>query len=225
MKLYFHPVSTASRPVVLFMADENISYEPVVVDLMTGAHFKEPFITLNPSAMVPFIDDDGFVLTESAAILRYLAEKVGSKAYPTDLKKRARINERMDWFNTQLYREWGYHLCYPQLFPHHARQPDVAQEATLKWGLEKTQHWLGVLDKHFIGANKYLCGDELTIADYFGSQILAMDALIGAKFDAFPNVKRWMSTMRELPNWKKTNEATDGFGASLREKKFVTLST
>ena len=79
MKLYFHPVSTASRPVVMFMADENISYEPVVVDLMTGAQFKEPFIGLNPSAMVPFLDDEGFILTESAAILRYLAEKVGSK--------------------------------------------------------------------------------------------------------------------------------------------------
>ena len=223
MKLYFHPVSTASRPVVLFMADENISYEPVVVDLMTGAHFKEPFISMNPSAMVPFIDDDGFVLTESAAILRYLAEKTNSKAYPTDLKKRARVNERMDWFNTQLYREWGYHLCYPQLFPHHVRQPDVAQEATLKWGAEKAEHWLGILDKHYIGKNKYLCGDEITIADYFGAQILAMDVLIGASFKKFPNVERWMNTMRERPNWKKSNEATDGFGASLREKKFVTL--
>ena len=224
MKLYFHPISTASRPVVLFMADENISYEPVVVDLMTGAHLKEPFIGLNPSAMVPFIEDDGFILTESAAILRYLAEKVGSKTYPADLKMRARINERMDWFNTQLYREWGYHLCYPQLFPHHVRQPDAAQEATLKWGLEKTQHWLGVLDKHFIGKSKYLCGDELTIADYFGAQILALDALIGASFKSFPNVDRWMSTMRALPSWNKVNEAVNGFAASLKGKTFVTIA-
>jgi glutathione S-transferase len=224
MKLHFHPVSTASRPVVLFLAESNIPYEPVVVDLMTGAHLKPPFITMNPSGLVPVLEDGDFILTESASILRYLAEKTNSQAYPSnDLKKRARINERMDWFNTQFYREWGYHLAYPQLFPHHVRQPDAAQEATLKWGLEKTERWLGVLDKHFIGKNKYLCGDDITIADYFGAQILALDALIGASFKRYPNVDRWMSTMRALPNWKKVNEATDCFAASLRDKNFVTV--
>jgi glutathione S-transferase len=224
MKLHFHPVSTASRPVVLFLAEANIPYEPVIVDLMTGAQKKSPFIDMNPSGLVPMLEDDGFILTESASILRYLAEKTNSPTYPLgDLKKRAHINERMDWFNTQLYREWGYHLAYPQLFRHHVRQPEAAQEAMLKWGLEKTEQWLTVLDKHFIGAKKYVCGDEITIADYFGSQILALDALIGASFKGFPNVDRWMNRMRELPNWKKVNEATDGFGASLRGKKFVTI--
>lgn len=224
MKLYFHPVSTASRPVVLFCAEEKIAYEPVVVDLMTGAQHKEPFITMNPSGLVPWLEDDGFVLTESAAILRYLAEKVDSKAYPkNDIKKRARINERMDWFNTQLYREFGYHLAYPQLFPHHTRQPDAAQASLVQWGLEKTEHWLKVLDKHLIGNNKFLCGDEISIADYFGAQILALDVLIGASWKRFTNVDRWMNTMRALPNWTKVNEATDGFGASLKDKKFVTV--
>src|SRR5262245_57949621 len=100
MKLYFFPVSTASRPILLFCTESKIAFEPVLVDLMKGEHFQEPYKTLNPTSLVPFIDDDGFVLTESSAILKYLAEKHGSPAYPSgDLKKRARINEVMDWFN------------------------------------------------------------------------------------------------------------------------------
>jgi len=223
MKLYFHPASTASRPVVLFCAEAGINYEPVVVDILTGAHHKEPFVSLNPSKMVPVLEDEGLVLTESSAILKYLADKAGSPAYPKDLKARARVNERMDWFNTQHYREWGYHLIYPQVFPHHLRKPEEAQKATVEWGKEKSEEWLKVLDEKVIGSHKYLCGDQITIADYFGAEILSAGDLIGVSFKRFPNVDRWMSTMRALPTWKKTNEVADGFAASLREKKFVTI--
>ena len=224
MKLHYHPVSTASRPVVLFLEESKIPYEGHVVDLMTGAHTKEPFTNVNPSAMVPALEDGDFVLTESSAILKYLADKVDSPAYPKDLKKRARVNERMDWINTNFYREWGYHLLYPQLFPHHKRRSDEAHEGTIHWGKEKVEHWLGLLDKKIIGNHKYICGDEITIADYFAAEILAAGDLVGCKFDRYPNVDRWMKTMRALPSWKKVNEATDGFAASLRDKKFVHIA-
>lgn len=224
MKLHFHPVSTASRPVVLFCAEANISYEPVVVDLMTGAQYKEPFSKLNPNSQVPVLEDGDFILSESSAILKYLAEKVDSPAYPKDLKKRARINEVMDWFNTGHYREFGYHLVYPQVFPHHTRTPDAAQTATLEWGKKQAQTWMTRLDQHVLGSKKFLCGDEISIADYFGAEILATGDLIGMSLKAYPNVERWMSTMRALPSWNKVNEATNGFAASLKGKEFVTMS-
>jgi len=120
MKLYYHPLSATSRPILQFCANAGITYEAIVIDLMTGEHFKEPYASLNPNCMVPAIDDDGFVLTESSAILKYLAEKYQSSTYPSDLKQRARVNEMIDWFNANLYREYGYHLIYPQILPHHA---------------------------------------------------------------------------------------------------------
>lgn len=224
MKLHFHPVSTASRPVLLFLAEAKISYEPVIVDVMTGEHTKEPYLSLNPSALVPTLQEGNFVLTEASAILKYVADKHDSPAYPKDLQARARVNERMDWLNTQLYREWGYHLIYPQIFPHHVRTPEAAQTGTVQWGKDKSEHWLGVLDNRILGKNKYLCGAEITIADYFGAEILAAGDLIGASYERFPNVDRWMTTMRALPSWKTVNEATDGFASSLRGKSFVTIS-
>jgi glutathione S-transferase len=223
MKLHFHPASTASRPVVLFCAEEKISYEPVLVDILKGAHYEEPFVALNPSKMVPVLEDGDLVLTESSAILKYVAEKAGSAAYPRDLKQRARVNERMDWFNTQQYREWGYHLIYPQVFPHHKRPTDEAQNATVEWGRDKSEQWLKILNDNVIGKNKFLCGDAITIADYFGAEILSAGDLIGVSFHRFPNVDRWMGLMRALPNWKKVHETIDGFAASLKSQKFVTI--
>jgi len=224
MKLYYHPVSTTSRPIVLLCAEHKIPLELSEVDLGTGAHYQKPFCDINPNCQVPVLEDGDFRLTEVSAILKYIADKHDSAAYPRDLKKRARVNEMMDWFNTNLYREWAYNLIYPQVFPHHKRPTDDVHQGVLDWGREKSERWLGILDKHMLGNKKYLTGDEITIADYFGAQIIAAGDLIGVNINKYPNISRWMKTMRALPNWKKTNEVVEGFAASLKEQQFTTIA-
>ncbi|HKJ00081.1 MAG TPA: glutathione S-transferase family protein [bacterium] len=224
MKLHAHKVSTTSRPVLLFIKDNKIDCEFVEVDLMTGEHMKPPFTDMNPSKQVPVLQDGDFVLTESSSILKYLAEKTGSPTYPKDLKARARVNEAMDWLNTGFYREYGYHLIYPQVFPNHERTPDVAQQATLEWGRSQCDHWLGVLDQHWLGkGNAYLCGNEKTVADYMGAEFTDAGCLIGANYNKYPNVKRWMDSMKSLPAWSEVNDVAYGFAESLKGKPFVTI--
>ena len=70
MKLYMHPVSTTSRAVRLFAAENGIAMEEQVIDLMTGEHYKEPYATLNPNRLVPMLEDGDLRLTESSAILK-----------------------------------------------------------------------------------------------------------------------------------------------------------
>jgi glutathione S-transferase len=105
MKLYMHPVSMTSRPVRLFAAESKIALDEEVVDLMTGAHMQPPYSDINPNCLVPMLEDGDLKLTESSAILKYLADKIGSPAYPKDLKARAKVNEIMDWINTNFYRD------------------------------------------------------------------------------------------------------------------------
>ena len=225
MKLYTHPVSTACRPVMQFIADNNIPVEMEVVDILKGQHYEPAYSEINPNHLIPMLEDGDFRLTESAAILRYLAEKVGSPAYPKDLKQRARVNEVMDWLNTNFYREWAYNLCYPQLFPHLKRRSDEAQTATLEHGRENAKRWLKLLNDHWIGpTNNYLCGNQITIADYFGACLVTLGELIGVDFSPYPNVKRWLDTMKKLPSWPKVNEAFNGLAASTKGQTFVTLS-
>jgi glutathione S-transferase len=225
MKLYMHPVSMTTRPVRLFIAENNIPVEEIFIDLMTGAHMQPPYSDINPNCLVPMIEDDGFKLTESSAILKYLADKIGSPTYPKDLKQRAKVNEIMDWINTNFYREWGYNLCYPQLFPHLKRRSEEAQAATLEFGKENAKRWLKLLNDYWIGPTKtYLTGDAITIADYFGVGIVTLGEIIGVDFAPYPNVKRWLDTMKKLPNWAKVNEAFDGLREAVKSQKFVTLA-
>jgi len=206
MKLYMHPVSMTSRPVRLFIAENNIDVDEQVVDLMTGEHLREPYVSINPNAMVPMLEDGDFRLTESSAILKYLADKIGSPAYPKDLRERAKVNEMMDWLNTNFYRDYAYGLCYPQVFPNHKRRSDEAHAATIEWGKENTKRWLKLLNDHWIGPQKpYLCGDQITIADYFGAGLVTLGEVVRVDFSKYPNVERWLNNMKRLPTWEKVN--------------------
>lgn len=222
MKLYYHPASTTSRIVMLFAAENKIGMDMQVVDIFSGEHQREPYVSINPNRLVPVLEDDGMRLTESSAILKYLADKIGSPAYPKDLKQRARVNERMDWFNSNLYRDYGYGLVYPQVLSYLAYPDPVAHKACVERGLEKTRGWLDVLDRNLLGPHQpYLCGEQLTIADYFGACMLEAGKLVGCNFAAYPNVSRWLERMRTLPSWNKVHEAFYGFVGSLKGKSFV----
>ena len=224
MKLYFHPASTTSRIVQLFAVDQGIALDYQVVDLFTGEHLKPEFAQLNPNCLVPVLEDGDFRLTESAAIIRYLADKAGSPAYPKDLKERARVHEMMDWLNSNFYKDFGYGVIYPQVFPHHMRPGDAVQAGTLDWGKQKSQSWLKILDEKLIGPNKrYLCGDKITLADYMGAEMIALGRVIGCNYAAYPNIERWLGNMKALPCWTQVHEAIDGFAGSLKDKSFVAV--
>jgi glutathione S-transferase len=224
MKLYTHPFSTAGRPVRMLLAEHAIAHEEVFVDLQKGAHHQEPYASLNPSRMVPMLEDGDFRLTESSAILKYLADKYDLPEYPKELKARAHVNEVMDWLNTQFYRDFGYGLVYPQLFPHHKRRSDEAHGGCIEWGKQGAQRWLRVLNDHWIGSNEYLCGDRITIADYLGSGIVSIGALIGEDFSGYPNVQRWLGNMKRLEHWAAANAALEGAAAGNTGKEFVRAS-
>jgi glutathione S-transferase len=222
MKLYSHPFSTAGRPVRLLLAEKGIACEEVFVDLMQGAHHQEPFASLNPSKMVPMLEDDGFRLTESSAILKYLGDKYDLPEYPKPLQARARVNEAMDFLNTQFYRDFGYGVVYPQLFPHHKRRSDEAHAACIEWGQKGSKRWLQVLNDHWLGGGRpYLCGESITLADYLGSGLVSIGELVGCDFGDYPNVRAWLGRMKQLKSWNEVNAAFEGAVAGNAGKVFA----
>lgn len=224
MKLYMHPVSMTSRPIRLFIAESGIQVEEQLVDLMKGEHLQAAFAAVNPSKMVPVLEDGDLRLTESSAILKYLADKIESPTYPKDLKKRAKVNEAMDWFNSNFYRDFAYGLCYPQIFPNHKRPTDAVQKATLEWAQERAKNWLKILNDDIIGSDRrYVVGNSLTIADYFGVCLLTLGEITRCDWSKYPNVKRWVDTMKQLKSWNKVNEVLYGFAGQVKDQQFVTV--
>jgi glutathione S-transferase len=220
--LYMFPASTTCRPILLFCAEHGIELEQVHVDLMSGEHLGADFAAINATQRVPVLRHGELLLTESSSILKYLAESVGSPAYPAgDPQLRARINERMDWFNTGFYMDFGYNLIYPQVLPHVQRPDAAVQEATLALGATHSARWLAQLDEHWIGPDRnHVVGDTLTIADYFGAGMVSMGELIGQRFDAYPNITRWLQAMKGLSSWDDVHVAFNHWAASMQGQPF-----
>jgi glutathione S-transferase len=223
LKLYMHPVSTASRPVRLFIAEKNIPVTEQLVDLMTGEHLKDAYAAINPSRQVPTLDDGDFRMTESSAILKYLASKFEAPEYPRDLKKRAKVDEAMDWFNTQFYRDFGYGLLYPQIFDTHKRPTADQHNGTIAWGKERAKTWFSVLDKHYLGRNDWVANNQISIADYFGGCLVTAGEVTGYTYEGYPNVQRWIGNIKKLASWSKVNEVMYGFAGAMKGKTFESL--
>lgn len=206
MKLYFHPASTTSRSIMLFAADNRIALDYQLVDLLTGANTKPEFLTINPNGQVPVYEDGEFRLGESSAILKYLADSIQSPSYPSNLRQRARVNERMDWFNTSLSRELCYGFIYPQFLPNHRRPDAYVQGQSLAWHRPHAVRYLDILDKELIGPNPYVCGERISIADYLGIAMVSLGETLRLDYSAWKNLSRWIERMKDRQSWPVVNE-------------------
>ena len=225
MKLYYHPASTTCRPIMLLAAAEMIELDYQLVDLFTGENYQPAFTAINPNQAVPLLVDDNFQLTESSAILKYLADKFHAPSYPAELLARARVNERMDWFNTGLYRDLGYGLVYPQVLDSYKKGDDQAQRQHLAWSRAKAKHWLEILDRHLLsGKTRFVCGDTLTLADFMGACYVSLGDVIRIDYSAYPNITRWLADMKALPYWNNTQEGFyQHFVGAFKDKTFEGL--
>jgi glutathione S-transferase len=220
MKLYCDPISTTSRPVLMFLSEHDTSVELENVCLLSGEHLTDAYAAINPNCMVPLLEDGDFRLSECSAILKYLAEIGGSATYPQELRARARVNAVMDWFNTGLSFYLNYLHAYPQFLPNHAWSSPAVQAETLARGLQGARRALDVLDRHML-ADAYVCGPDLTIADYLGAGYLGVSEAIDFDLSPWPRAAAWMERMRARPAWDETHAAFYGLITSIRDRRLA----
>jgi len=204
LKLYGHPKSTAAKPVITVLYEKKIPFELVPIDLMKGENKAPEYLAKQPFGQIPAIDDDGFILYESRAIARYLEEKYpnqGTKLLPSDLKGRALAEQAasieafsFDAHATPIIVEIVYK-------PNFYGQPtDPKKVAESKAALDtKLDVYEQILSKQ-----KYLAGDEFTLADLF--HLTAGTRLIegGINFvEGRPSLTRWWNDISHRESWQR----------------------
>ncbi|MGH6910632.1 MAG: glutathione S-transferase family protein [Phenylobacterium sp.] len=213
MKLFCDPISTTSRPVMLFIAEHGLDVELIHIDLMSGGNQAVEYLAVNPNGIVPFLVDGDLSLGESTAILRYLSDKAGCAAYPRDGRTRAKVDEALGWFSTNLHEYFCLFTIYPSFGIPHGIDPDLAS-GMIAFGTIHSPRWLTVLDQHMIGDRDFVCGDEITLADYLGAAFVTIGDAAAYDFGPYPNIRRWLANMRSLQHWDATYATFDAFVAS-----------
>lgn len=114
IKIYGLTISGNVIPIEFLCKNNGIEMEIVNTDLMTGAHKTPEFLKMNPMHCIPTMDDEGFTLWESKAIMRYICNKHGLEAwYPKDVQKRALCDLALDFHANTFVKLAGYKILYP----------------------------------------------------------------------------------------------------------------
>ncbi|WP_210103451.1 glutathione S-transferase family protein [Neorhizobium galegae] len=186
-----HAFATPNSVKVLIALEElRLPYELKPVNVRRGEQKAEAFLALNSNGKVPVLVDDGFVLTESAAILVHLAEKTG-KLLPQHGVGRARVFEQLFFHASGLSPAFGNAGFFKRASP----EPQPIAEARFT---TEGDRLLGLLDRK-LASQSFVTGEEFTIADIAHFGWMWRIAFPGLSLDGRPNLSRWFDTVAARP--------------------------
>ena len=219
MKLYFDPISTSSRPVLLLVHDFGLDVEEINVTLHLQENFQPEFLAINPNGAVPVLDDDGFILTESSAIVKYLAVKHALPVYPDDFRAQIRIDEMTSWFETNFR---GFHCLlgtYPKMLPALAGLNPVTKAEMAGLGAYGSKRYLTVLDARLAKDGPYVNGAAISVADYIGIALTTLADYVDFDFSPYPHVEAWIALMKQRPGWDAAFAGFNGMVQAARNER------
>jgi glutathione S-transferase len=160
MKLYeFAP--TRSIRARWTLQELELDFDAVTVNLAKGEHLKPEFMAINPAAKLPVLVDGEIVLTESAAIVLYLAEKHPQKRLmPTDVRGRAELNRWLLFTVTELEQPLWRISKHTNLYPEADRIP-----AAVTLARRDFTQIIGVLDTR-LRERPYVLGEHVSVGDF-----------------------------------------------------------
>lgn len=178
--LYHNPVSVPSRAALLTIRNLGLDVEVKVIDIYKGEQNTPEYLSINPLHQVPVYTENGFVVTESRAIICYLAS-VTNKFYPSDPKKRSIVDSRLFFDATNSFpaiRDFAvseikknfvfiFSKSSPVIDFFHLKRP-VLRAGVKKIAQERRDGiiaWLSSVEL-FLGQSLWIAGDDLTIADF-----------------------------------------------------------
>ncbi len=183
----------------LWAAEElGVKYERIDAGMQFGVVKTAEYRKLNPNSLVPTIEDDGFVLWESHAIVRYLAAKHGAGTlWPADLRVRADADRWMDWTHS-FAREFQRPVFWPMVrTPPEQRDMKAIEEACKKCG-----ELLAIPDQ-VLSNKSFLAGATFTMGDIPLGCHVQLWMRLPIERPRHPNLEAWFDRLCGRPAFKK----------------------
>jgi len=198
LKIWGRANSVNVRKVLWCCEELGLPFERVDAGMQFGVVNTPGYRKLNPNGLVPTIEEDGFVLWESHAIVRYLAAKHGAgKLWPNDLRVRADADRWMDWASSTFgaaFRPvfWGQVRTPPE-----KRDMKAIGEAAKKCG-----ELAGYVDAALAG-RRFVAGESFTMGDIPLGCHLHLWLNMPIERPATPDIVAWHKRLLERPAFRK----------------------
>jgi len=209
INVYGHFMSMPSNKVRLCISFLGLPHEYHHVDLQSGEQMGAEYLKINPMGRVPAIEDDGFTLSQSDAICKYLCALSGpSSFYPEDLQKQATVNQWID-YSSQHIRQGMSRLFFNKIIA--PMLGEDVDEASIKVGESMLARDIPHLE-NMLKKNDYLFGEKISLADLSLIAALEPAEMVGFDFEPFPEIKRWRETIMNREFYKRVHAH---FGAEM----------
>jgi glutathione S-transferase len=203
MKLYINLMSPNVRRVRLTAAVLGLQLEEKALDFAKGEHKSPEYLDLNPNGAVPTLVDGDFVLTESRAIMQYLASKEPEMGLlPRDERLRADVTRWQFWDSSHFSPQVGtvvFQRVLKAMLGLGAPDAGKVEEA-----LDNFHRFAAVLNQRLKG-RQYVVGESLTLADLTLASSLMYAKQAEVPLAEYPNIQAWFSSISDMDAWKKTN--------------------
>ena len=202
MKLYNVAYSGNSYKVRLLLAQLSVPCEIVEVDILKGESRTTEFLKINPNGRTPVLDDNGFILAESNAILAYLAK--GTKFLPEDRQKFALI---FQWMFFEQYSHEPY-IATSRFWLQH--KPDSPEKSALL-ASKRDGGWaaLKIMEDHLVKTD-FFVGDY-SIADIALFAYTHVSHEGGFPLDDFPKIRAWVERVKAQPGFVSDDIKSSNF--------------
>jgi len=199
LKIWGRNTSINVQKVMWAVGELGLPHERIDIGGPFGKNNEPAYLTKNPNGLVPTLEEDnGFLLWESNAIVRYLASKYGAGSLePRDIQARASAGRWMDWQLT---------VCAPAihgLFWGLIRTPPEKRDrAHIDASREKTTAAMKILDAQ-LGRTKFVAGDTFSMGDIPVGLIAYRYRRLVPERTRLSNLERWYVGLEQRPPFKE----------------------
>lgn len=186
IKLYDNPLSGNCFKVKLFLVQSKIPFESIIIDVFKGESRKAPFLQINNAGKIPAIDDNGFILNESNAILLYLAEKYNKNLLSENLDERGKIYSWILYNKTSVDPNLAKARAIKKFFP-----PEKQNSKELEFLQSEGIKSLELIDKHLLGNDFFV--NNYSVVDIAMYPYIKLSYEGGIDIDIFKNITLWMN--------------------------------
>lgn len=171
-----------------------LPYEHVEAGGAHGIVGEARYLAMNPNGLVPTLEEDGFILWESNAILRYLAHAHGGVlALPDDAQARARIDQWLDWQAT------AFTPAMRDAFLQLVRVPEDKRDArAIEASRAAGERCAALLDRH-LADSPFVAGERFSIADIAVGCAGHRWLILPMEKEERPNIVRWRDALAQRP--------------------------
>jgi glutathione S-transferase len=203
LKIYATALSANGRKVLAVSRHLGLKPEIYDVNVYRGEGLSPKYLAVNPSGKIPTLVDGEFVLSESNAILLYLAEAHGAnRLWSSESKQRSRIAQWLFWESAHwqptliaFLSELVGHRLLPERVPSPQHAPD--------WSSALVQPVLHTLEAG-LSANAFLAGSEPTIADFAVAGMTTYFRAAAFPSQRFPKIADWCARIESFDSWRGT---------------------